>query len=210
TLCRIDVDHPDANKACSVPNDNPFVGQEGIRPETWAYGLRNPWRMTVDAKTGDLWVGQNGQDLWEQAYLVRKGENYGWSVMEGSHPFYPERKAGPTPITAPTVEHPHSEFRSLTGGIVYYGSKFPELHGAYLYGDYSTGKVWGIRHDGQKEVWHKELADTRLQITGFGADAHGEVLICDHRGQDKGGFYTLEPTPKDLPPSTFPRRLSDS
>lgn len=209
-VLRLDVDHPDPDRAYSVPKDNPFVGRKDVRPETWAYGLRNPWRIAVDEKTGHVWVGQNGQDLWEQAYLVRKGGNYGWSVTEGSHPFYPDRKAGPTPIVEPTVEHPHSEFRSLTGGLVYYGTKFPELRGAYLYGDYSTGQLWGIRHDGYKVLWHRQLASTRLQITGFGLDSHGEVLIADHRGQDQGGFYTLEPTPKGLPPSTFPTRLSDS
>lgn len=209
-VLRLDVDHPDPDKPYSVPKDNPFVGQKNVCPETWAYGLRNPWRMTADEKTGRLWVGNNGQDLWEQAYLIEKGANYGWSVVEGSHPFYPNRKAGPTPIHKPTVEHPHSEARSLTGGIVYYGSKHPELQGVYLYGDYSTGKIWGVRHDGRRVTWHKELANTRLQITCFGVDAHGEILIADHRGQDKGGFYTLEATPKNLPPSTFPRKLSES
>jgi uncharacterized repeat protein (TIGR03806 family) len=209
-VLRIDVDHPEEGKTYSIPKANPFYGKENIRWETWAFGFRNPWRMTVDEKTGHLWVGQNGQDLWEQAYLVRKGENYGWSVFEGSHPFYPNRKLGPAPHVKPTVEHHHSEFRSLTGGIVYYGAKHPDLQGAYIYGDYSTGKIWGIKHDGTKALWHKELADSRLQITGFGIDTHGEILICDHRGQDKGGFYTLEATPKELPPSTFPRALSQS
>ena len=209
-VLRIDVDHPDEGKTYSVPKDNPFVGQKDVRPETWAYGLRNPWRLTVDSKTGQIWVGNNGQDLWEQAYLIRKGENYGWSVVEGSHPFYPSRKTGPTPISKPTVEHPHSEFRSLTGGVVYHGKKLPELEGAYIYGDYSTGKIWGIRHDGDKVIWHKELADSRLQITCFAVDAQGELLIADHRGDGKGNFYTLEPTPKDLPASTFPLTLGES
>jgi uncharacterized repeat protein (TIGR03806 family) len=209
-VLRLDVDHPDPGRAYAVPKDNPFVGMKDVRPETWAYGLRNPWRITVDEKTGHVWVGQNGQDLWEQAYLVRKGENYGWSVTEGSHPFYPNRQAGPTPIVMPTAEHPHSEFRSLTGGIVYYGAKFPELRGAYLYGDYSTGQLWGIRHDGQKVLWHRQLANTRLQITCISVDSHGEILIADHHGGDQGGFYTLEATPKDPTPSTFPTRLSES
>ncbi|HEY7310707.1 MAG TPA: PQQ-dependent sugar dehydrogenase [Gemmataceae bacterium] len=209
-VLRLDVDRPAPGKPYSVPKDNPFVGQKDVRPETWAYGLRNPWRMTTDAKTGHIWVGNNGQDLWEQAFLIEKGANYGWSVMEGSHPFYPNRKAGPTPFVKPTVEHPHSEARSLTGGIVYYGSKYPELQGVYLYGDYSTGKIWGVRHDGKRIVWHKEIADTRMQITSFGVDAGGEILITDHHSQDKGGLYTLEPTPKDPPPSNFPRKLSDS
>jgi glucose/arabinose dehydrogenase len=219
-VVRIDVDHPDPGKMYSVPKDNPFVNLKGARPEIWAYGVRNPWRMTVDEKTGHIWMAQNGQDLWEQAYLIEKGANYGWSVMEGSHPFYLKRKPGPTPFVKPTVEHPHSEARSLTGGIVYYGKKFPELEGAYIYGDYSTGKIWGVRHDGKKILWHKELADTRLQITGFGTDTKGEILIADHRGisadptsrdrQGAGGtLYTFEPTPKPGP-STFPRKLSNS
>jgi glucose/arabinose dehydrogenase len=209
-VLRIDIDHPDPGKGYSVPKDNPFVGMKGARPEIWAYGVRNPWRMTVDAKTGHLWVGQNGQDLWEQAYLVKKGENYGWSVMEGSHLFYPNRKAGPTPFVKPTIEHHHSEFRSLTGGIVYYGAKFPELQGAYIYGDYSTGQIWAMKHDGDKPLWHKQLADSRLQITGFGTDGTGELLICDHRGDGKGTLYTLEPTPKDAGPANFPRKLSET
>ena len=209
-VLRIDVDHPDEGKAYSVPRDNPFVGMQGARPEIWTYGMRNPWRMTVDQKTGHLWVGQNGQDLWEQAYLIKKGENYGWSVMEGSHPFYPNRKPGPTPFVKPTIEHHHSEFRSLTGGIVYYGGQHAELQGSYLYGDYSTGKIWAMKHDGNKPLWHKELADSRLQITCFGTDSKGEILICDHCGGDKGALYTLEPTPRDAGPSQFPRLLSET
>ncbi len=209
-VLRIDVEHPDEGKAYSVPKDNPFVGQKDIRPETWAYGLRNPWRMHCDKKTGHIWVGNNGQDLWEHIFLVRKGDNYGWSVYEGSHPFYLERKLGPTPHVKPTFEHHHSEARSMTGGIVYYGKKYPDLVGAYIYGDYSTGRIWAGKHDGDKVVWHKEIAQTRLQITGFGTDANGEILICDHNGDKKGGLYTLVPTPKDLKPSTFPRKLSES
>ncbi len=208
-VLRIDVDHPDPGKMYSVPKDNPFVGREGIRPETWAYGLRNPWRLTYDSKSDQLWVGQNGQDLWEQAYLVHPGENYGWSIMEGSHSFYPDRKQGPTPIVMPTVEHHHSEFRSLTGGVVYRGKKYPELDGVYIYGDYSTGKIWGVKHDGRKVIWNRELADSHLQITWIGADHEGELIIADHRGDGKGGFYTFAPMPKGVI-SHFPRKLSES
>lgn len=209
-LLRIDLEHPDPGREYSVPKDNPFVGREGVRPETWAYGFRNPWRMAIDAKTGHIWVGNNGQDLWETAYLIERGANYGWSVYEGSHEFYPTRKLGPTPLVKPTVEHHHSEARSLTGGLVYYGARFPELQGAYIYGDYSTGRIWAIRHDGKRALWHREIADTQLQITGFAADRRGEIVITDNRGNGEGGFYTLEPRPKDVKPSTFPRRLSQS
>lgn len=209
-VLRIDVDYPQAERPYSVPPDNPFVNTQGARPETWAIGLRNPWRMTTDPVTGQIWVGSNGQDLWEHVFLLARGANYGWSVFEGSHPFYLERKLADIPRTPPTAEHPHSEARSLTGGVVYHGAKLPELRGAYLYGDYSTGKIWGLRHDGEQVVWHKELADTSLAITAFAVDLDGELLIADHRGDGQGGLYTLEPNAGKNTEATFPRRLSET
>jgi len=206
-VLRIDVDHPSGGRAYGVPEDNPFVDLDGAAPETWAYGLRNPWRIDVDRETGRVWVGNNGQDLWEQVYLIERGANYGWSVTEGSQPFMPNRKRGPHPITPPTVEHSHAEARSLTGGIVYHGNAHPDLRGAYIYGDYSTGKVWAVKRDGERIVWQKELADTTLQITGFGTDTRGELLIADHRGD--GGFYRLTPN-TDGDDAPFPKRLSDT
>ncbi len=205
-VLRLDVDGAPPGKGYAVPKDNPFVGLKGARPEIWAYGLRNPWRITCDPKTGDLWVGNNGQDLWEQAYLLERGANYGWSVMEGGHPFYLNRKPGPTPFVKPFVEHHHTEARSLTGGVVYHGDRFPEMRGAYIYGDWSTGKIWGVKHQGRKKTWHRELATTTLQITGFGIDARGELLIADHGG----GFYQLEPTPPELQKTSFPKTLSET
>jgi len=205
-VLRIDVDRPPMGQAYGVPSDNPFQMVKGARPETWAYGFRNPWRLHIDHKTGDVWVGNNGQDLWEQVYLVRRGANYGWSLLEGSHPLFPGRKQGPTPISKPIAEHPHSESRSLTGGLVYRGPGLPELGGAYLYGDWSTGKIWGLRHEGDKITWHRELADTTLQITGFGTDSHGELLIVDFGG----GLYRLEPAPPEKPAVKFPTRLSET
>lgn len=207
-LMRIDVDHPTDDKPYSIPSDNPYVNDKRFIPETYAYGFRNPWRMTVDAKTGHIWVGQNGQDLFEQAYLVTKGANYGWSVNEGSHPFYTQRKRGPHPITMPTIEHPHAEFRSLTGGIVLYGQQFPELDGTFLYGDYSTGRIWGMKHDGTKVISHRELASPRLQVTNFAQNHQGDLIICDH--SPSGGLYTFERTPTQTQEVPFPRKLSES
>ena len=209
-VMRIDVDHPNDGKSYSVPNDNPFLNVAGAAPETWAYGLRNPWRITTDSRTGHIWVGNNGQDMWEQVYLIERGANYGWSVFEGGHPFYSQRKLGPSPHVLPTVDHPHSESRSLTGGVVYYGNKLPELQGAYIYGDYSTGKIWGILHDGKSIVWHREIADTPYQISAISLDADGELIVVDHRGDQQGGLYHLEPTPVDATPSHFPRLLSET
>jgi len=205
-VLRLDVDHPADGKSYSVPKDNPFVGRAEVRPETWAYGLRNPWRITTDRETGRIWVGENGQDLWEMARLLVRGANYGWSVYEGSHAFNLNRKLGPEPVTFPTIEHPHSEFRSLTGGIVYYGKKFPDLRGAYIYGDWSTGRIWGGRHDGKRMVWHRELADTPFAITGFGTDPDGELLLID----EQTGFYALHRTDADSSTNHFPSRLSET
>jgi len=206
-VLRIDVDHPDAGRNYGVPKDNPFVDRKGARPELWAYGLRNPWRLSYDRESGQLWVGQNGQDLWEQVYLIKKGGNYGWSITEGSHIFVATRPAGPDPILPPTAEHSHSEARSLTGGRVYRGTRLPELVGAYLYGDWSTGKVWGIKHDGTKAIWHRELVDTPFNITGFGTDHAGELYVIDQ----VTGFYRLEPTTEtDRPKQPFPTKLSET
>ncbi len=204
TIMRIDVNRPEAGRPYSIPSNNPFIHLEGARPEIWVYGIRNPWRITFDRETGHLWAGNVGQDRWEMIHLVQRGDNYGWSLYEGSHPFFLNRKAGPTPIVKPTVEHPHSEARSITGGVVYYGSKFPELWGAYVYGDYATGKMWALRHDGEKLIWHREIGDTTLQIVSFGVNHNGEILIVDLAR----GIYQLERKPKST--AKFPTRLSET
>src|SRR6266542_3668044 len=205
-VLRIDVDHPDRTQGYSVPKDNPFIGMTNARPENWAYGLRNPWRLCIDQKTGQIWAGNNGQDLWETAHLIRRGENYGWSVYEGSHPFYLNRKLGPTPAVAPTIEHHHSEARSLTGGAVYYGELLPELNGVYVYGDYSTGTIWGTRHDGRRVTLQKVLARTQLQIAAFTFDLRGELLIVDHAG----AIYRLVRSRLKRSRPKFPMKLSET
>jgi uncharacterized repeat protein (TIGR03806 family) len=206
SVLRIDVDHPSGERPYSIPPDNPFLTIEGARPELWAIGLRNPWRMCTDRKTGHIWVGNNGQDLWETAHLLRRGENYGWSVFEGSHPFYANRQLGPATYVPPTLEHHHREARSLTGGEVYYGDRLKELNGAYVYGDYSTGKIWGARHDGEKLLWHQEIADTAHAIVGFAVTHDGTMLVVDY-GK---GLHELIPNPPDADPPIFPQNLKDT
>ena len=207
SVLRIDVDHPEGGKNYAVPKDNPFVDRPGVRPELWCYGLRNPWRLSYDRPSGQLWVGNNGQDLWEQVYLIRKGANYGWPIVEGGHPFLHQLQTGPDPISPPAADHPHSEARSLTGGRVYRGTRFPELVGAYIYGDWSTGRVWGIKHDGTQVTWHRLLVDTSFSITGFGTDHAGEMYVID----EISGFYRLDRTTEaDKPTQPFPTRLSQT
>ncbi len=206
-VMRIDADHPtSAEQHYSIPKDNPFLTMTNARPENWAYGLRNPWRMSIDDRTGQIWVGNNGQDLWETAHLLLRSANYGWSVYEGSHPFYLNRKVGPTPPVPPTVEHSHADFRSLTGGAVYYGKPLRELEGTYIYGDYTTGEIWGAKHNGTRLTFHKQLAQTQIQITAFACDQQGDMLIADH----VGAIYRLVPAPKEKNPAKFPRRLSET
>lgn len=212
-VLRLDVDRPSPDRRpYSVPADNPFQGEPGVRPETFAYGLRNPWRMSWDPVLKRLWVGNNGQDRLEQVYLIKPGANYGWSVYEGSGLFYAARPLGPHPVSPPTLEHGHEEARSLTGGLVYSGRALPDLTGAYIYGDYSTGKIWAARHDGKKVTWRAEIADTTLAIADFGTDPVTGDLLVAHHGNDKngGGLHRLVPNPPDPAARPFPRRLSET
>jgi glucose/arabinose dehydrogenase len=206
-LLRIDVDRPAPGKLYGIPADNPFLTTAGARPETWAYGFRNPWRMTMDRATGDLWVGENGQDLWEYARIVRRGENYGWPIVEGSHEFHQNRKRGPTPITKPLIEHSHTNFRSLTGGIVYRGAKFPDLFGCYVYGDHSTGQIWAAKQENGKLLSDVCIADTTLGITGFCETPQGDILLVDYLGN---AIHKLDRAPPPPPREPFPQKLSDT
>ena len=209
-VLRIDVDAPADGRGYSVPPDNPFVGLDNIRPETWAYGLRNPWRIDVDRATGGVWVGNNGQDLVEQIYEIARGANYGWSAQEGSRPFLPERKAGPSPISSPTCEHDHSEARSLTGGIVCRDVQHPDLEGEYVYGDHVTGRIWAVPHDDADAAVPRLLSDTKLMITSFARSHAGDVLVTDFFTGNSGGIYRLVPRPPQASVSEFPRRLSET
>lgn len=207
SILRIDVDHPEAPREYGIPKDNPFVATPGARPEIWAYGLRQVWKFDFDRTTGDLWAGEVGQDLWESVYKIEKGGNYGWSVSEGTHPFRPDRKKGPTPILKPVLEQPHSDFRSVTGGFVYRGSKLKDLIGAYVYGDYDTGKIAALRYDGKNVTLQQELVDTPFRIITFSEDQAGELYFVDFMN---GTIHELVPAPKGEPAAPFPRKLSET
>jgi len=204
SILRIDVDQRDPGLAYRIPQDNPFVAIQGARPEVWAYGFRNPWRMSFDKATGNLWVGDVGWDLWELIFNVKRGGNYGWSIMEGSQPIHPDENSGPRPITSPVVQHSHSEARSMTGGHVYHGSRLSDLKGAYIYGDYTTGRIWGLRHNGKEVTEHIELANTPHQIICFGIGPDEELIVVDHLGT----LNKLVPNPASTPAIPFSTLLS--
>jgi putative heme-binding domain-containing protein len=206
SVLRIDVDRKDQGKNYEVPADNPFVKLKGARPEVWAYGFRNPWRMSFDAKTGALFVGDVGWELWEMIHRVEKGGNYGWSAMEGPQPVKPA-KVGPTPILPALIELPHTIACSITGGRVYHGKKFPELEGAYVFGDWETRRLWAARFNGDRVKEMPEITRPSVRIVAFGEDTRGEILFLDYDG---GTVHTIEKNTGAAKNADFPTKLSET
>jgi putative heme-binding domain-containing protein len=206
SILRIDVDHADAGKHYAVPKDNPFVGMPGARPEVWAYGFRNPWRMSFDRQTGELFVGDVGWELWESVHRVEKGGNYGWSAMEGPQPIKPE-KVGPTPIRPALIELPHTIACSVTGGYVYRGRKFPELRGAYVFGDWETRRLWAARFEGDRTKEMPEISRPSVRVVAFGEDKDGELYFLDYDG---GTVHTLARNDGGGRNADFPSTLSQT
>jgi glucose/arabinose dehydrogenase len=181
-VLRLDVGRKGDGKPYAVPKDNPFVGREGARPEVWAYGLRNVWRMAFDRKTGRLWAADVGQNLYEEIDLLTAGGNYGWNVREGLHPFG-AKGVGPRPgLIDPIWEYHHDVGKSITGGHVYRGQRLPELEGHYLYADYVTGKIWALRYDeGQKRVTaNRPIRSRGLPVLSFGEDERGDAYLMTY------------------------------
>lgn len=206
SILRIDVDHQENGKAYAIPADNPFLKTPKAMPEIWAFGFRNPWKISFDAQ-GRLWCGDVGWELWEMIHLVQRGGNHGWSAYEASQPIKPETQR-PEPIIPPVAAHPHTEAASITGGYVYHGTRFPELRDAYIYGDYETGKIWALWHDGKQVTRREEIADTPHKIVTFGQSEDGEVYWMNWENSTR--IYRLTPNPAVGKPSQFPRKLSDT
>lgn len=206
SILRIDVDHEENGKAYAIPPDNPFLKTPQARPEIWAFGFRNPWKISFDAK-GRLWCGDVGWELWEMIHLVQRGGNHGWSAYEASQPIKPETQR-PEPIIPPVAAHPHTEAASITGGYVYHGTRFPELRDAYIYGDYETGKIWALWHDGKQVTRREEIADTPHKIVTFGQSEDGEVYWMNWEKDTR--IYRLAPNPAVGKPTQFPRKLSET
>jgi len=206
SVLRIDVDRKDKGLNYAIPKDNPFVGMKDARPEVWAYGFRNPWRMSFDRKTGELFVGDVGWELWESVHRVEKGGNYGWSAMEGPQPIKPN-KVGPTPIRPALIELPHTIACSVTGGLVYRGKKFPELYGAYVFGDWETRRLWAARFEGDRTKEMPEIARPSVRIVAFGEDGDGEFYFLDHEG---GTVHTIARNGGVAKNTEFPTKLSET
>lgn len=181
SVLRIDVDKPTGDLAYGIPADNPFVDLKGARPEIFAFGFRNPWRIAFDPKSGQLWAGDVGQDRWEEVVTVNKGGNYGWSNREGSYPFGNRPAvAVPSDPIPPVWEYDHMIGKSITGGRVYRSDRESDLQGKYLYADYITGTVWALTVDpvtGEATKNEQVFPPDSVAVLSFGQDESGEVFI---------------------------------
>lgn len=205
-ILRIDVSAEGEEPLYRVPSDNPFVDLAGARPEIWSYGFRNPWKMTFDPN-GELWVGDVGWELYEMVYRVRRGGNFGWSIMEGPQPVHPEGRRGPTEILPPAIALSHTDAASVTGGYVYRGQQFPELTGSYIFGDFETRRVWSARFDGEQLTSLTDLVRPSVRLVAFAEDAKGELLLLDY---DAGTLHGLKRSDTSVTAPDFPRQLSQT
>jgi glucose/arabinose dehydrogenase len=189
-ILRLDVS---PREGYAVPKDNPFVAVKGARPEVWALGFRNPWRFCWDPQTAVMYTGDVGQDTWEEVDVVEKGGNYGWRRREGAHDFLPSPAAVGGKLIDPVYEYSHNgTAASVTGGYVYRGKRVPSLRGWYVFSDYSTGRVYGLKYEAGKVAQSGVLiepdrsslnpAERPTQASSFGLDADGEMYLCDTNG----------------------------
>ena len=190
-ILRIDVDASiNSNQAYAIPPENPYVGNsQGFREEIFAYGLRNPFRFSFDAETGDLWAGDVGQNEFEEIDIIRSGENYGWNILEGNS-CYESENCDRSGLTDPVFVYDHSQGRSVTGGFVYRGSTLDGLEGRYVYADFISGRIWALNASTPQNPNNTLLVDTDLPISSFGADANDELYICAFDGK----IYKLNKT----------------
>ncbi len=206
---RIDVDHKDPGKNYAVPRDNPFADRGGnVRGEIWAYGLRNVWRFSFDRPTGRLWAADVGQDRHEELDLIVRGGNYGWNFREGKHALDPNaERSAIGEFIDPILDYPRVEGKSVTGGLVYRGTRLPELAEAYLYADFISGNVWALRWDGQKVTENRKIARTSLLISSFGEDEAGEAYFTAF----DGSIYRFRaPAESGGGNPAFPRTLTET
>ena len=194
-ILRIDVN---TDENYGIPEDNPFVGQAQIRPEIWAYGLRNPWRFSFDRKAGLLFAADVGQNKFEEVNIIEKGGNYGWRIMEAAHCFNPEENCDTKSLKLPIAEYAHEEGISITGGFVYHGENIPEIAGKYIFGDW-TGPMFYLEKKGDSWIrgtikWTNKSSE-KLKVLGFAEDNQAELFILTNQDVGpkgpKGAIYKL-------------------
>jgi glucose/arabinose dehydrogenase len=187
-ILRIDIDDPgDGTRSYGIPPDNPFAGGGGgRRPEIWLTGLRNPWRMSVDRATGDLWIGDVGQNAWEEIDVQRAGApggtNFGWNRMEGTHCFQPARGCEDAALTLPVSDYGHDLGCTVIGGVVDRDTAPSPLNGGYLFGDYCSGRLWAIDAAAPGYQEPVQVGALSGSLSAFGEDEAGAVYAADIGG----------------------------
>ena len=184
----------------AIPPTNPFFGNTNCIvgtgmmdcPEIYAWGFRNPWRFSFDRLTGALWIGDVGQSDWEEIDRVELSMNYGWNDREGAHCYPPAATTCDLMNVDPITEYDHSVGNSVTGGYVYRGTAIPALQGYYVFGDFGSGRIWGVLADSPQGVVPELLVDTTLNISSFAEDVGGELYVLDYFG---GGIYQIVDVP---------------
>jgi len=180
-MLRIDVNSQSSGKQYAIPPSNPFANGGGL-PEIFAYGLRNPWRFSFERGGTRLFVGDVGQDAFEEVDLLESGKNYGWNVTEGLHCYNPATGCNMTGLTMPIVEYPHAEGEAVMGGFVYKGAAISGLSGAYVFGDYISGTMWKLVESPPGTWTRSTLLSTGRNISSFGQDTAGELYVVDYSG----------------------------
>ena len=180
-ILRIDVNTTTATTQYGIPPDNPFVNGGGL-PEIFAFGLRNPWRFSFDTATGRLFVGDVGQDKFEEVDIVARGNNMGWNTMEGMHCFNPPSGCNMTGLTLPIAEYGHNEGNAVMGGYVYHGAAMPSLQNVYVFGDFGSGTIWTLTQSSSGQWTRATLLSTGRSISSFGQDTAGEIYAVDYSG----------------------------
>jgi putative heme-binding domain-containing protein len=181
-MLRIDVDHSEDGRPYGIPADNPFRGHSEVRPEIWALGFREPWRFSFDSVTGDLWVGDVGQDRVEEVTIVRQGENHGWNVYEGFEPFSNRYRKQDASYVPPVFAYQRKYGNSVTGGYVYRGDKESSFFGVYICGDYTSKRIWGVTQENRHLKSVRQIAISPQGIASFGTDEQGNIYVVGYEG----------------------------
>lgn len=176
------MDHRDGDLPYAIPADNPFQNSTSVRPEIWAIGFREPWRFTFDSVTGDLWVGDVGQDRVEEVDIVRGGENYGWNVYEGYEPFSNKYREGKGAYSKPVFAYRRKYGNSITGGYVYRGNKNSSFYGVYICGDYTSRRIWGIQQENGSLKKIRQIGTSPEAIASFARDSQGNLYLVGYEG----------------------------
>ncbi|MBP88827.1 MAG: glucose dehydrogenase [Planctomycetaceae bacterium] len=182
-ILRIDVDHASGDKPYAIPDTNPFKDAgPNVRPEIWAYGFRMPWRFSWDRKTKDLWVGEIGQNLFEEVSMPRIGENHGWNVYEGFTPFSNQYRREGEKFAPPLFSYRRKHGVSVTGGHVYRGKRSPSYVGAYIFSDFESKRIFALTQANRELVKVRQIGTCPEKPASFGIDHQGELFIVGYEG----------------------------